>query len=117
MTNPPVPRPGGSGFVDGTRRADPTSPASLSSVPAQLHGRELDARRSWSQRHRARLDRIFGVRDPWLVPGDWTDREVDAWQAAAEHLACHELYGRWQVPDSVRVAWYRRRCRCSTGAA
>lgn len=78
--------------------------------------RELDARRSWSQRHRARLDAIFGVRDPWLVSGDWTDAEIDAFAAAAEHLQGHGLYGRWQIPDSVRVAWYRRRCRCGTGA-
>ncbi|MGH3548287.1 MAG: hypothetical protein ACRDQU_09265 [Pseudonocardiaceae bacterium] len=54
-----------------------------------------------------------GRRDPWIdqVSDDWTDRELTAWQAATEHLRNAGLYGKWQVPDSVRVAWQRRHCR------
>ena len=71
---------------------------------------------TWAQRHRSRLDRIYGVRDPWN--GDhgyheWTDCEVNAWEAAAEHLRAQGLYGRWQTPESVRQVRRRRACLCN----
>lgn len=69
---------------------------------------------SWSQRHRARVDRAFrGLGDsPGDHPNDW-GAEIRSWQAAADHLRACGLYGRWQLPDSVRVAWRRRSCRCN----
>lgn len=113
-----APAPGSGGGRDqhsATTKPDthPTAAATGQSVPSQHRRRELDARRSFSQRHRPRLDRIFGVRGVWVheQPDDWTDGEVDAWQLAAEHLRAHQLYGRWQVPKSVRRAWHRRQLR------
>jgi hypothetical protein len=54
-----------------------------------------------------------GVQDPWRNPASrrvgWTDREGAAWQAAAEHLALHGLYGAWQAPKGPRtLQWHRR---------
>jgi peptidoglycan/xylan/chitin deacetylase (PgdA/CDA1 family) len=78
--------------------------------------RRCRAAASWSQRNRARLDRIFGVRDPWIdeqCSEDWTYGEAEAaWHAAADHLRAHGLFSSWQIPASVRVAWYCRRCPC-----
>jgi hypothetical protein len=54
-------------------------------VPEQLRRRRAAA--SWSQRHRARLDRIFGVHDPLKpVSEPLTDTELDSWRAAWRHL-------------------------------
>jgi hypothetical protein len=59
-----------------------------------------------------------GLRDPWLPDRlDWSDDEIDSWVAAVQHLRSQGLYASWQLPASVRVAWYRRRsCPCR-GAA
>lgn len=78
------------------------------SVPAQLRRRRAAA---W------RCEPLAdGGRDPWSDQPSryWTASEVDAWQFAAEHLRGHQLYGSWQVPESVRVSW-RRRQGCSRG--
>jgi hypothetical protein len=62
-----------------------------------------------------------GRRDPFDLPvaqpPGWTDRETESWQAAAEHLAAYQLYGRWQTPDSVHLSWRRRICHQGGGAA
>lgn len=109
MTNPPVPRPGGSGFVDGTRRAEDTRVSP--SVAERLRARRAA---SW------RLPPLeCGLRDPWADrhSDGWTGRELDAWQAAAGHLQDADLFGSWQLPTSVRVAWRRRSGACCRGAA
>ena len=83
----------------------------------RISPRQLRRRRAASWRCEPLGD---ASRDPWdpAYREDWTDSEVTAWQATAEHLRAHGLYGRWQLPDSVRVAWYRRRtCPCGRGAA
>jgi hypothetical protein len=68
---------------------------------------------SWAERHRSRLDRVFGVRDPWRDQhDDWTDAELRSWAAAAEHLRALDLYGSWQAPASARQAWRCQRCPC-----
>ncbi|MGH3991980.1 MAG: hypothetical protein ACRDSN_05885, partial [Pseudonocardiaceae bacterium] len=63
---------------------------------------------------------VSGLWDPWADrqhPDDWTDRELESWAAAAGHLQDTDLYGPWQVPESVRVAWRCRSCACCRGAA
>lgn len=104
MTDPRTPvLCGGPGGVDArpARRPDATA-NDPQSPPVQLRRRRAA---SW------RLEPLAdGRRDPWcgLLGNDWTDPELAAWQAAAEHLREHQLYGRWQVPESVRMAWRRR---------
>jgi hypothetical protein len=68
------------------------------SVPRQLRRRRAA---SW------RCEPLWaGQRDPWTDerPADWTATEVESWQRTAEYLRAHQLYGRWQVPESVRAA-------------
>jgi hypothetical protein len=75
---------------------------------------------TWAQRHRSRLDRIYGV--PWNGDDDYhdcTDREVNAREATVAHLQAHGLYGSWQVPPTVAQTWRHRRrcCTCGRDAA
>jgi hypothetical protein len=75
---------------------------------------------TWAQRHRARLDRIFAGRDPWLDYDRrtaWTDSELRAWERTAGYLRGEGLFGRWQVPESARAAWRCRSCPCNRDAA
>jgi hypothetical protein len=70
---------------------------------------------SWSQRHQSRVNKIFSGTDPRIGgyrDREWTDRELAAWYVTAEHLRDLGLFGRWQVPESVRHAWRRRACSC-----
>ncbi|MGH3798481.1 MAG: hypothetical protein ACRDSP_26860 [Pseudonocardiaceae bacterium] len=81
------------------------------SVPEQLRRRRAA---SW------RCEPLAGGhRDPWADwhAAGWTDAELESWGAAAGHLRGLELFGSWQVPESVRAAWRRRSCACCRGAA
>lgn len=74
--------------------------------------------RTWSTRHRRRVDHIFTDRNSWTGGShDWTDRELHAWAAAADHLRAVNLYGRWQIPESARAAWRCHSCPCHRDAA
>lgn len=81
--------------------------------PTQTNRPGRRAAATWAQRHGACVDRIITGRNPWTGDyRDWTDAELRAFGRAAEHLRALDLYGRWQVPESVRAAWRCRRCPC-----
>jgi hypothetical protein len=85
-------------------------------VDAEGIARPLRQRRAASWRCEPLPD---GRRDPLdaVHPANWSDDEIDSWTAAVAHLRAQGLYAPWQLPASVRVAWYRRRSCSCRGAA
>lgn len=112
MTNPRTPVPcGGSGVDARPARRPDTTATDPQSGPAQLRRRRAA---SW------RCEPLpGGSRDPWADrhSARWTAAELDSWRNTVEHLRANQLYGRWQVPESVRMAWRRRLARRRGGDA
>jgi hypothetical protein len=79
------------------------------------------ARATWTLRHRSRVNKIFKAMDPRTGDylDDWSTSDLRAFQAAAEHLRAHGLYGSWQIPPSVPQTWrhQHRCCTCGRDAA
>lgn len=107
MSDPRTPG-GGAGVPEEVERPArrPQDTATAPSSPSPLRTRRAAA--SWSQRHRGRLDRIFGAHDRAdPVEAPVTDAELQSWRSAWSHL--HGCGLPAVVPDDVMAAGQARR--------